>query len=346
MPKPIVTALTSFGMSGEVFQAPVISSHAGFNLKYILERSKDKSKERYPNASIVRTFDEILSNPEIELVIVNTPNTLHFPMAKAALLAGKNVVVEKPFTITVTEGEELIQLAKDTGKVLAVFHNKRLEGEFKTVQKLIKDNLLGKLELFETHFDRYRPEIGPKKWKEENIPGAGLLYDLGPHMIDQVLVLFGMPLSVEADLQIQRTGGKVVDYFNITLSYDSFNAIVSAGMFAKEPVLKYLIKGEKGIFKKFGNDPQEALLKAGHSPLEKDWGKEPKEQWGTIEMKNGKVDSVETLVGSYVDFYNNIYDTIRNSKPLMITPEEALNTIKIIELAEASFKMMKPVMVN
>jgi len=333
MLKPIITALASYGMSGEVFHAPVISAHSGFNLKYILERTKEKSRERYPNAIIVKSFEALLSNPSIELIIVNTPNYLHYSMTKDALTAGKHVVVEKPFTVSVEEGVELIELAKEKKLVLGVFHNKRLEGEFKTVSKIIKDNTLGRLELFETHFDRYRPEIGPKKWKEEENPGAGLLYDLGPHMIDQALVLFGMPLAVETDLQIQRKGGKVVDYFNIKLIYQDFVAIVTAGMFAQEPVLKYYIQGEKGTFKKFGNDPQEGLLKMGHSPLEKNWGVEPEEQWGTVTLNDGLNYKVPTIPGSYLEYYHSIYESIRNGNKLIIEAEEALNTIKIIEAA-------------
>lgn len=343
MIKPIVAALTSFGMSGEVFHAPVISAHPGFNLKYILERNKDKSKERYPNSTIVRSFEEILHNPSIELVIVNTPNYLHHSMTKEALSAGKHVVVEKPFTVTVKEGIELIELAKEKNLVLAIFHNKRLEGEFKTVSKIIKDGTLGALELFETHFDRYRPEIGPKKWKEEVNPGAGLLYDLGPHMIDQALVLFGMPKAIEANLEIQREGGKVVDYFHIKMIYPSFVAIVTAGMFAKEPVLKYYIKGEKGIFKKYGNDPQEGLLKEGHSPLEKNWGTEPEEQWGTVTLTDGSNYKVPTIPGSYLDYYSSIFEAVRKGNKLIIEAEEALNTIKIIEAALESNDKKTPV---
>jgi predicted dehydrogenase len=343
MVKSIVTALASYGMSGEVFHAPVISAHYGFNLKYILERTQEKSKGRYPNATIVRSFDEILNNPSIELVIVNTPNPLHYSMTKNALLAGKHVVVEKPFTVTVAEGVELIELAKKKNLVLGIFHNKRLEGEFKTVTKIIKEGSLGTLELFETHFDRHRPDIGPKKWKEEENPGAGLLYDLGPHMIDQALVLFGMPLEVDADLQIQREGGKVVDYFKIKMMYHGFVAIVTAGMLAKEPVLKYYIKGDKGTFTKYGNDPQEGLLKLGHSPLEKNWGVEPENQWGTVRLSDGSDYKVPTIPGTYLEYYNSIYESIRNRNKLIIEAEEALNTIKIIEAAIESNLKNKPV---
>jgi len=336
--KPIVTAITSYGMSGEVFHAPFIEDHNGFQLKYILERSKDRSKERYPNATIVRTYEEILNDPLVELVVVNTPNLLHYSMTKAALLSGKHVIVEKPFTVTVAEGEELIQLAKAKGLLISVYHNRRLEGEFKTIQKLIKGNTLGDIETFEIHYDRYRPEIGPKKWKEEVNPGAGVLYDLGPHIIDQALQLFGKPLSFQSDLQIQRVSGTVVDYFHITLNYPSHTAVATASMITQGVTLKYLIRGSKGVYRKYGTDPQEELLKNGHSPLEPGWGFEPQEQWGVIELKDGTSYKLPTLHGTYMEFYEAIYQTIRNGAKPLITPEESLESVRIIETAESKMK--------
>ncbi|MDB5272750.1 MAG: oxidoreductase [Chitinophagaceae bacterium] len=333
MSKPIVTGLTSYGMSGQVFHAPFIEAHEGFQLKYILERTASLSKERYPNVVIACSFEELLQDEEVELIVVNTPNQLHAPMAKQALLAGKHVVVEKPFSITVAEGKEVMAIAKQQGKTLNVFHNKRFEGEFKTVRQLIQDKTLGELSLFETHFDRYRPEIGTKKWKEEDVPGAGLLYDLGPHMIDQVLVLFGWPKAITADLQKQREGSQVIDYFHITLHYDHHDAIVTAGMFAQGPVVKYLIKGDKGVYTKFGTDPQEALLKQGVLPTTYDWGKEASSQWGKIMNAKGEESFVPTLTGTYMDYYEAVYKTIREGAPQAVQVVEALNTIAVIELA-------------
>lgn len=336
MSNPIVTALTSYGMSGQVFHAPFLELHPGFQLKYILERSKELSKTTYPKAIIARSFEEILADSTVELVVVNTPNELHAPMTKAALLAGKHVVVEKPFAITETEGKELITLAQSKNLCLNVYHNKRFEGEFKTVKQLLEHNTLGDISLFETHFDRYRPEIGVKKWKEEDVPGAGLLYDLGPHMIDQVLVLFGWPLAITADLEIQREGSKVVDYFHITLHYDHMDAVVTAGMLVQGPVIKYFIHGDQGTFIKYGADPQEALLKQGVKPFGDDWGKEPASQWGKVKNNDGEESFLPTLQGSYMDYYTCVYENIREGKRPAIKPEEALDVIRIIELAEQS----------
>jgi scyllo-inositol 2-dehydrogenase (NADP+) len=333
MSKPIVTALASYGMSGQVFHAPFLALHEGFHFKYIVERTKQLSKERYPHVTIARSFEEVLADPEVELVVVNTPNQLHASMTQASLLEGKHVVVEKPFAIKVEEGQALIDLAKAKNLCLNVYHNKRFEGEFKTVAQLIRNHSLGEISLFETHFDRYRPEIGSKKWKEEDVPGAGLLYDLGPHMIDQVLVLFGWPLAITADLEIQREGSKVIDYFHITLHYDHHDAVVTAGMFAQGPVIKYFIHGDRATFVKYGADPQEALLKQGVLPVGEDWGKEPSSQWGKLTAVDGNESFVPTEQGSYMDYYIHVYDNIRNGKAPAIPLQEAIDTIRIIELA-------------
>ena len=259
----IVVGLASFGMSGRVFHAPFIEKNPNFRLKLILERNKNRSREEYPRAKIVRSFSEILEDNEVELVIVNTPTYLHYEMTKLALLAGKHVVVEKPFTATSKEGEELIQISRSRNLLLSVYHNKRLEGDFKTIKTLLRENRLGTLINFQIALHRYKPEIGPKKWKENDFPGAGLLYDLGSHLIDQCLHLFGWPLDINADLQIQRKDGEVVDYFCITLKYNGFNAIILSDMLTKENKPTYTIVGTKASFVKYGKDPQEIRLSKG-----------------------------------------------------------------------------------
>ncbi len=336
MMKPIITALCSFGMSGEVFHAPFIANNDKFELKYILERTKDNSKVKYPLATIERDYNTIISNPEIDLVIVNTPSQLHYDMTKTALEAGKHVVVEKPFTVKKKEGMELINLAQDQNLILAVFHNKRLEGEFKTVQKILNENLLGDILSFQSQFDRYRPEIGPKKWKEYDTLGAGILYDLGSHLIDQILILFGKPLAVYADLQIQREYGQVIDYFKVDFYYNRFVATAKAGMLVKDIGPKYEIKGTKGNYIKYGVDPQEELLKQGKLPNQEKWGEEMESSYGYIVNNIHEKRIIPTLHGTYMDFYDGVYESIRNNKPFIIKPLEALNVIEMIEIAEES----------
>lgn len=332
----IVVGLASFGMSGSVFHAPFIEKNLNFRLKLILERDKNLSREDYPKAKIVSSFSEILKDKEVELVIVNTPTYLHYEMTKLALLAGKHVVVEKPFTTTSKEGEELIQISRSKNLLLSVYHNKRLEGDFKTIKSLLKENRLGTLINFQIALHRYKPEIGAKKWKENNFSGAGLLYDIGSHLIDQCLQLFGWPLDVNADLQIQRKDGKVIDYFCITLKYKGFNAIILSDMLTKEHKATYTIVGTKASFVKYGKDPQEMRLSKGKV----DWdilGEDIEENHGTltlIDTRNSKI--IKTQDGYYMEFYQNIFEALRKGAPLLVTPEQALDVIKVIEWVQKS----------
>jgi predicted dehydrogenase len=275
---PINVALAAYGMSGRVFHAPLITSHAGFKLKKVLERSGTQhSRERYPFVEAVKDFNNILDDGSIELIVVNTPEHTHYELGREALLAGKHVVIEKAFTTTSAEAQALIDLAKDKGKVLSVFQNSRWHGDFLTVRKIIDNNLVGQLVEFEAHYDRYRNFIQPNTWKEEPKPGAGVLYNLGSHMIDQALVLFGWPQSLLADVRIQRPGGKVDDNFEVVLHYEDIKVTLKSSYLVREPGPRYTIHGTEGSFVKYGTDPQEALLKSGRSPLEESYGSEPEE---------------------------------------------------------------------
>ncbi|OQY05331.1 MAG: hypothetical protein B6I20_01545 [Bacteroidetes bacterium 4572_117] len=332
MEKIINVALCSFGMSGKVFHAPFLLQNPNFNITKILERSKNNSAAIVPNARIVRNYQEIFEDPEIGLVVVNTPNFLHFDMAKQALEHGKHVVLEKPFTNTVDEGVKLIKLAKQKKRVLSVYHNRRFDSGHKTVKEILDKKLLGKLKIFEAHMDRFRPELGAKKWKETKKPGAGILYDLGSHLIDEALSLFGMPDSIYADLQIQRKNAKVHDYFNIKLTYHSHTVELKAGMLIREPGPKYLLHGDSGSYIKYGNDPQEEQLINGVFPDSENYGIEKKSNWGILNNEDGR-GVYQTLSGNYKDFYENIYQAIKYEKELIVKPEEALNVISIIEKA-------------
>ncbi|MEZ4849586.1 MAG: Gfo/Idh/MocA family oxidoreductase [Bacteroidia bacterium] len=213
MNTPIQTALCAYGMSGKVFHAPFLHDHPGFHIKKVLQRTRSDVLERYPYVEIARTMDEILNDPEIELVVVNTPEPTHYDLASAVLEAGKHVIVEKAFTVTSAEAEDLIQLADEKNLLLSVYQNRRWDGDFLTTRKIVEEGLLGRLVEFESNYQRYRNFIQPETWKEEDTPGTGILYNLGSHLIDQVLFLFDWPEQVFADLRIQRTGGRVHDYF-------------------------------------------------------------------------------------------------------------------------------------
>jgi len=346
MAKKIKTAIASFGMSGLVFHGPLLKVNAGYDVVQVFERSKNNSREMFPNAQIVRNYEDILQNPEVELVVVNTPDFLHFEMVKEALLAGKHVIVEKPMTQKSKRGEELLRIAKEKGVVFTVFQNRRWDGDFLTVKKVLEDDKLGRLVEFESHYDRYRASIVPDTWKEEGDEYRGVLYNLGSHMVDQVYVLFGKPKSVTAHLKIQRTGGKVYDYYNIRLEYEDFTAILRSTYLAKNPGPRYSIFGEYGTFHKWGIDPQEEELKAGNLPEGDDWGAEPESEWGSLVFEKDGLDhhrKVKTIPGDYNQVYNNLFDSIRNGAELEVKPEQSIEVLKILEACLVSNREKKTI---
>jgi len=349
MEKVIKVGLVSYGMSGKVFHAPLLVSNPNFCLKKILERSPKGSKERYPDVEIATDYGSLLEDKEIELIVVNTPDRTHFELSKSALLAGKHVVVEKPFTMTTSEGEELNKLAKKQNRVLSIFQNRRWDGDFLTVKKVIDKKWLGRLVVFESNFDRYRNFIQEHTWKEEEDKGTGILYNLGSHLIDQALVLFGTPESVTADIDKVRTGSNVADYFDLRLGYESVKVILRASYLVREPGPRFTLHGTEGSFIKFGIDPQEQALNEGRLPVGEDWGKEEEKFRGLLNTNlNGKHvrDNIDTIPGNYNIFYDNIYTVVRDGSELLVKPEEALNVIKVIEAAIESNQKQQTVFLN
>lgn len=347
MKPAIKTAIASFGMSGQVFHGPFLKTNPGYEVISVLERSKTLSRKLFPQAAIVDDYNKILKNPDIELVIVNTPDRLHFEMAATALKSGKHVVVEKPITLKSQEAKQLVQLSHKMGKILAVFQNRRWDGDFLTVQKILNEGKLGRLIEFESHYDRYRTQITPGTWKEEGNEYAGVLYNLGSHMVDQTFVLFGKPKAVTAHLKIVRTGGAVSDYYDIRLEYGKFTAILKCSYLVKEPGPRYIIHGEMGSFFKFGIDPQEEMLKAGNLPEGKKWGTESADLWGTLyysENENSLNEKIETVQGNYHSFYNNVFETVRNGTELMVKPEETIEVLKILEACLLSNREKRTIM--
>ncbi len=335
---PIKTAILSFGMSGRVFHAPFIHLHPGFELYGIWERSKSDSLQFYPGIKIFRSLEEILSDDSIELVIVNTPTATHFDLTKKVLEAGKHAVVEKAFTTTVAEAIELKALAEKQHKQLSVFQNRRWDSDFKTVKKIVQEGWLGEIMEVEIHFDRFKEELSPKPHKEIPAPGAGILNDLSPHLIDQALHLFGMPQAVFADLRITRPGSRVDDYFEILLYYPMLRVRLKAGYQVREPFASYVVHGRKGSFLKSRGDVQETNLLANQKPNLTDWGIEPETEQGLLHAeKDGKVirEKIPTLQGSYYDYYDGIYQSIRHDKAIQVT---ALDGIHVMQVINAAFK--------
>lgn len=343
---PINTALLSYGMSGDVFHAPLLAAHPGFELTHVLERTQSKSSRRYPQVKVVRTIADIARDPSIELVIVNTPNASHFEYSKQLLDAGKHIVVEKPFTVTTAEADELIALAKKKNRVLTVFHNRRWDGDFLTVKKVIEGNLLGKLVELETHYDRFRNVIDNASWKENAGTGVSILYNLGSHMLDQVYILFGMPQELDARMGIQRPEGMVDDYYDIRMTYPSLNVIVKSSYLVREPGPRYVLHGVNGSFVKYGIDPQEQALKDGGIPGTPGWGTESSDWWGKINTTLNGVHlegKIETLPGDYLAFYRNVYEAIRENKPLTVKPEEPREGMRLIEACFESNRLRKAI---
>jgi predicted dehydrogenase len=334
--KKIVAGMTSFGMSGLVFHGPLLHVHPGFHLKSVLQRSKDTAKEKYENIEIVRTIEDLVQDPALDLVIVNATNDTHFTHAKMALEAGKHVVIEKPMTNTIEEGKELIQLAGEKELVLSVFQNRRWDSDFLTLQSILADGLLGRLIEYNGSWDRYRNYIQPNTWKEETGPGSGLLYNLGPHLIDQAIVLFGPPDAVWADIRSMRTDSRVDDFFEIYLHYKEVKVRLHSSYLVREPYPRFTVHGTLGSFVKYGLDVQEAALKVGELPGTPGWGIEDEDLWGILNTEiNGEhvVRKMESEPGNYLAFYDNIHDAIAKGTKLAVTPQEALMNIHTIELA-------------
>ncbi|MBZ4656991.1 MAG: ydgJ [Methermicoccus sp.] len=336
----IRTGIIGYGLSGRVFHAPFIDVVEGYELTKISTSKPENVKlieERYPVTAVVPNGKGIIEDPEIDLVIVTSPNTEHFRWAREALIAGKHVVVEKPFTVNVAEADELIEIAQRQGKILTVYHNRRFTSDTKTVRKILESGILGEIVDYESHFDRYRPNPRPGgAWREDPLPGSGIFYDLGSHLIDQALWFFGMPLAVTADIDSQRPWAKADDHFDVRLHYPSFTATLKSGMLCKIPGPTYLIHGRNGSFVKYGLDVQEATLDAGAVPQGKDWGREPESIWGNIcvDCKEVKIEGkVESEQGDYRDYFINLRDAINGKTKIAVKPEEARNVIQIIQLA-------------
>ncbi len=348
MEKTLNVALSAYGMSGEVFHAPLLTSHPGFKLTKVVERRSNKSSAAYPFVEVVRSFDDLLADPVIDVIVVNTPNSLHYEQASKALGAGKHVIVEKPFTVNSQEAKELIALATKHAKVLSVFQNRRLDGDFLTVKQVVANKLLGQLVDFEAHYDRFRNYVEADTWKEETGPGSGILYNLGSHMIDQALVLFGMPRSVTADIRIQRPGGKIDDSYDIRMNYDDLRVTLKSSYLVREPGPRYILHGTQGTFMKYGLDPQEEALKVGGKPTDKNWGVDLKPFWGTINTQINNLHmtgQIETLPGNYLQYYENVYQAIASGKPLAVQAQESMQGIQIIEAAMESSRTKQTIVV-
>jgi predicted dehydrogenase len=350
MDKIIKVGLIGFGAGGQTFHAPFLTTVKGLQLTKIRAVKPEQvavANAKYSHAEIVKTSAEIFDDENIDLVVITTPNTSHYSLATQALQARKHVVVDKPFTINTNDADELIALAAKQKLILSVYQSRRFDSDFYTIQKIIKNDLLGGLVEMESRYDRFRNFLKPNAWREEDIPGSGILYDLGSHLIDQVQVLFGMPDAVSGFLNIQRRGGKTDDNFEVILHYPGIKVSLKAGMLIREPLPRFILFGNNGSYVKYGLDVQEEALKAGFTPQTKtNWGIEPADIWGTVNTDiNGQhfIGTIESEKGNYTAFYENIYNTIIGKESLIVTALQARNNIRIIELAIQSHREKRTV---
>jgi len=335
--QPIRTGLIGYGTAGAVFHAPLIAAASRLRLTAIASRRADEIARDFPEAKAYENPQSLIGDPDIELVVVATPNETHAPLARAALEAGKHVVVDKPFTLDAGEAEALIALAEAAGLKLSVFQNRRWDSDFLTVRRLVDDGRLGEVAYYEAHFDRFRPEI-KQGWRETDAPGAGLLYDLGAHLIDQALVLFGLPQAVTADVARQRTAARADDYFHLVLDYGRRRAVLHASVLVRDPGPRYLVHGDGGSFVKYGIDVQEAALREGRRPGGDGWGDDDPALFGRFTDADGTVATIDSLPGRYTAFYDGVAAAIRDGAPLPVEAREARDVIRVIEAARLSAK--------
>lgn len=346
MATQISVGLIGYGMAGRTFHAPVIQSVPELRLKKVVERHTNEARKRYPWVEVVPDAAALLHDEEIELVVIATPNSSHFDLARQSLQAGKHVVVEKPFTVTSGQAQELIELARVRNRVVSVYHNRRWDGDFQTVRKLLEGRLLGRLVEYESQFNRFRNYPKPDAWREEEGTGGGILFDLGSHLIDQAQVLFGVPQMITADLRTQRDFAKTNDNFELILHYDDLKVTLKAGMLVREQSPRFVLRGTEGSFVKHGFDPQEEALRRGFTPSDANWGEERVERWGKLSTQVGGLElegRVKTMAGCYRSFYQNIVDVISGRAELAVKPEEARNTIRIIESAIESHEQKRTI---
>jgi scyllo-inositol 2-dehydrogenase (NADP+) len=337
MTNKINVGLLAYGMSGKVFHAPFVEMNEGFNFVAVVERNIKKAKLDYPEVISYNKVDDLIADPNIQLVIVNTPNYTHFDYAKRCLLAGKDVLVEKPFAATVAQAKELFEMGRNLGRNVLVYQNRRFDSGFKITKEVIESGKLGKLTEVYFRFDRYRSEIGVKAFKEDNsYEASGLLYDLGPHLIDQAIALFGKPESCYKITAANRKESLVDDYFFIHLSYpDQLNVFLVATMLAADVPPAFVLNGTLGSFSKNHGDVQERQLLRGLKPNDLAYGIEDESDAGKLTLVNetgGRaVEHLKSLKGNYNELFNAVYNTIALGKPFPITEEDILMQLDILE---------------
>lgn len=332
MTSPLNVALVGYGYAGKVHHAPVIVTTPGLKLHTVVSSDPAKVHADLPDVRVAASLEEALADPAIELVVIATPNDTHAPLARLALERGRHLVVDKPFAITVAEAEGLAAQAERAGRLLSVYHNRRWDSGFLTVRRLMQAGELGEVMHCELHFDRFRPEVRDR-WRERDEPGSGVWYDLGSHLLDNALVLFGRPLGISADLGVQKPGGRAVDWFHVLLRYQRLRVILHASSMTARPGATFAVHGTRASYVKPGLDTQEAALLRRAMPGEPDFGIDPVEGELTVANPDGSFTTrkVPTERGCYPAFYAGVRDAIRDGAPNPVPPGEALDVMRLLE---------------
>jgi predicted dehydrogenase len=338
MREPIRTGVVGFGLAGRVFHTAVVQATPGLELASVVQRSGDDAKKEYPEAHVARSVEEMLSDVSIQLVVIATPSYSHFELAKQCLHEQRHVVIDKPFTLTSSEAADLIHIARQRKLLFTAYQNRRWDGDFQTVRQVIASGRLGRLVTLESHFDRFRPEPRRNVWRESGGPGGGLLFDLGPHLLDQALALFGPPDSLSASVRVERDAAVVDDAFDLQLAWDRqrLTVFLRATLTACTPAPRFTLHGTRGSFVKWGLDPQEEQLRGGMRPDTPGFGEEPESRWGEFRVEQKPPQRVPTLRGDYRGFYENVRDVLLGKAELAVTPVEVWRTTRLIELARES----------
>jgi scyllo-inositol 2-dehydrogenase (NADP+) len=346
--RKIMVGLVGYGLSGATFHAPLLSVLEEFQITKVVSSKKEKVQQDLRDVEVVSSLEEVLEDGTIDLVVISTPSGLHYEMAKQSLTAGKHVILEKPMVVETWEAEELIKIADEKRLLLSVYHNRRWDNDYLTVKKLISDGVLGEINTYQAHFDRFRPVVRDR-WREMQGPGSGVLYDLGSHLIDQALDLFGWPQFILADVFAQRENGQTDDYFHVILGYEKLRVILHSGSIVPSNGPRFQVHGSKGSFTKYGLDGQEDALKEGKKPSNDSWGTDDPQLYGkliTVDGEKEKHETIETLHGSYITYYKKIAESILEGKSAPVTAQEGLLVIKIIEAILKSSKEKRAIFVD
>jgi len=336
----IEVGLIGYGLAGRAFHAPVIHAVPGLRLTAILQRTGNDAAEKYPDVRIVHSLDELLAIREIRLVVIATPNDTHYSLAMRCLEAERDVVVDKPFTTTLDEAKSVVEFAKQRSRLITVYQNRRYDGDFQAIRKLVARGTLGRVVRFETNYDRYRPQLKPGAWRETTRPGSGILFDIAPHLLDHALVLFGLPEAVTADVRMERENAVADDAFDIMLHYPrGMRAVLRSSILAAVQRPRFLLLGMQGSFVKQTVDPQENNLRHGNIPASGPWGAEPEENWGVLTVPDGDKFTQRRIPSANCDFrdyYANVRDVLLGKAEAAVSQEWAVNVMRLLELARGS----------